>query len=87
MHGSRPPEFPAGIEDLKTAVSAAEEITDGKYFDIYSYPADIFPATFLHAATYHKDKSTGKEYIYIIGGLGDYRYTPHQWVTMAATMV
>ena len=35
-----------------------------------SYPVDIFPPTDFHTSTYFADPTTGKEYIFIIGGLG-----------------
>jgi hypothetical protein len=45
--------------------------------DIYGYPTDVFLPTDFHTATYYKDESSGKEYIYIIGGLG-YEDGPHR---------
>ena len=35
-----------------------------------SYPPDIFPPTDFHISTLFVDPTTGKEYIFIIGGLG-----------------
>ena len=35
-----------------------------------SYPVDIFPPTDFHTSTFFADRTTGKEYIFIIGGLG-----------------
>jgi hypothetical protein len=43
---------------------------------IYGYPDQVFPPTDFHTATYCKD-DTGKEVIYIIGGLG-YRESIHK---------
>lgn len=70
---------------MKTAVLAVKKIAKAHDFDIYSYPLDIFPATFLHKATYYKHEPSGKEYIYIIGGLGDSSKRPHERAT--ATMI
>lgn len=36
----------------------------------YSYPVDIFPPTDFHTSTFFADPTTGREYIFIIGGLG-----------------
>ena len=35
-----------------------------------SYPLDIFPPTDFHTSTLFADPTTGKEYIFIVGGLG-----------------
>ena len=35
-----------------------------------SYPVDIFPPTDFHTSTFFADRTTGKEYMFIIGGLG-----------------
>ena len=35
-----------------------------------SYPIDVFPPTDFHTSTYYVDSITGKEMIFIIGGLG-----------------
>ena len=35
-----------------------------------SYPVEIFPPTDFHTSTFFADPRTGKEYIFIIGGLG-----------------
>jgi hypothetical protein len=45
-------------------VVAPENIT------IYGYPIDVFPPTDFHTSTYVCDPRSGKESIYIIGGLG-----------------
>jgi hypothetical protein len=45
-------------------VIAPENIT------IYGYPLDVFPPTDFHTSTYVWDPRSGKEFIYIIGGLG-----------------
>jgi hypothetical protein len=37
---------------------------------IYGYPLDVFPPTDFHTSTYVCDPRSGKEFIYIIGGLG-----------------
>ena len=34
------------------------------------YPVDVFPPTDFHTSTYYADPMTGKEMIFIIGGLG-----------------
>lgn len=34
------------------------------------YPIDVFPPTDYHTSTYFADSTLGKEYIFIIGGLG-----------------
>lgn len=34
------------------------------------YPVDIFPPTDFHTSTFYADPTTGKESIFIIGGLG-----------------
>ena len=34
------------------------------------YPVDVFPPTDFHTSTYHADSTTGRESIFIIGGLG-----------------
>ncbi|KAK3899811.1 hypothetical protein C8A05DRAFT_17812 [Staphylotrichum tortipilum] len=52
----------------KTAWSARG--VSPEQIDIYRYPVDVFAPTDFHSATYYKDEGTGKEYIYIIGGLG-----------------
>ncbi len=49
--------------------------------DIYRYHIDVFIPTDFHTATYHKDDRSGKEYIYIIGGVG-YRDGPHRKTTI-----
>lgn len=49
--------------------------------DIYGYPVDVFLPTDFHTATYHKDEVSGKEYVYIIGGLG-YVGSPHRSTTL-----
>ena len=36
----------------------------------YRYPLDVFPPTDFHTSTYFADPTTGKEFIFIIGGLG-----------------
>ena len=35
------------------------------------YPVDIFPPTDFHTSTFYADPTTGKESIFIIGGLGN----------------
>jgi hypothetical protein len=49
--------------------------------DVYGYPPDVFLPTDFHTATYYKVESSGKEYIYIIGGLG-YGNGPHRETTV-----
>ncbi|KAL2150574.1 hypothetical protein VTH82DRAFT_7137 [Thermothelomyces myriococcoides] len=67
-------------EKLKKAASAAG--ADPGDIDIYCYPADVFPGTDFHTATYVREEGpNGKEYIYIIGGLG-YPTSPHRIATM-----
>ncbi|KAK4148918.1 hypothetical protein C8A00DRAFT_19337 [Chaetomidium leptoderma] len=67
-------------EDLETAALAAG--VDPADIQIYGYPADVFPATYFHTATYFKDERTGgNEYVYIIGGLG-YGKSPHRKATL-----
>ena len=56
---------------LRSMLSTPEKIT------IYGYPEDVFPPTDFHTSTYHRDPATGKEVIYIIGGLG-YDNSPHR---------
>ena len=34
------------------------------------YPVDVFPPTDYHTSTYYADSKTGKEMIFIIGGIG-----------------
>jgi hypothetical protein len=41
--------------------------------NIYGYPVEVFPPTDFHTSTYFCDPKSGKESIFIIGGLG-YRY-------------
>lgn len=62
-------------DNLKWAVSAAG--AGPADIDIYGYPKDVFPPTDFHTATYYKDESSGREYIYVIGGLG-YGDGPHR---------
>jgi hypothetical protein len=45
-------------------IIAPEDIT------IYGYPLHVFPPTDFHTSTYICDPRSGKEFIYIIGGLG-----------------
>ena len=35
-----------------------------------SYPVDVFPPTDFHTSTFFADPTTGKEHVFIIGGLG-----------------
>ncbi|KAL2167997.1 hypothetical protein VTG60DRAFT_532 [Thermothelomyces hinnuleus] len=67
-------------ENLMNATSAAG--ADPADIDIYGYPTEVFPGTDFHTATYVREEgSDGKEYIYIIGGLG-YITSPHRAATM-----
>ncbi|KAJ4289991.1 hypothetical protein N0V88_006792 [Collariella sp. IMI 366227] len=47
--------------------AAAAEGARPEDIEIYSYPADVFPRTDYHTATYYKDEKSGAEYIFIIG--------------------
>lgn len=51
-----------------TAESAREARPED--IEIYRYPVEVFPPTDFHSATYYKEEGTGKEYIFIVGGLG-----------------
>lgn len=66
-------------ESLTHAVSAEGARPDD--IVIYRYPTDVFLGTDFHTATYYKDNASGKEYIYIIGGLG-YVGSAHRSATL-----
>jgi hypothetical protein len=53
-----------GCDIPPSRVIALEDIT------IYGYPLDVFPPTDFHTSTYVCDPRSGKEFIYVIGGLG-----------------
>ena len=54
----------------------------GKGITIYGYPADVFPPTDFHTSTYVREgEGKGKEWIYVIGGVG-YEGSPHKSGTM-----
>jgi hypothetical protein len=57
-------DIPDGCGVPPSRVIALEDIT------IYGYPLDVFPPTDFHTSTYVCDPRSGKEFIYIIGGLG-----------------
>jgi hypothetical protein len=51
-------------DDMPIQFATQENIT------IYDYPLDVFPTTDFHTATYFRDPTSGKEYIFIVGGIG-----------------
>ncbi|CAM6095892.1 unnamed protein product [Calypogeia fissa] len=55
---------PANFHDAYPQPPSPECIT------IYGYPVDVFPPTDFHTSTYFRDPKSGKEFIFIIGGLG-----------------
>lgn len=65
--------------DLKTAARARG--ASPHEIDVYCYPHSVFPPTDYHTATYVKDEGLGREYIYLIGGLG-YPGGPHRAATL-----
>jgi len=68
------------IEQFLTDATAVEGATPDE-IDMYGYPTDVFPPTDYHTATYHKDEESGKEYVFIIGGVG-YLGGPHREATL-----
>ncbi|KAK4149685.1 hypothetical protein C8A00DRAFT_18659 [Chaetomidium leptoderma] len=68
------------MRNLPTHAAAVEGASPDE-IDIYGYPTDVFPPTDFHTATYYKDENSGREYIYIIGGVG-YKSGPHRQATL-----
>ncbi|KAK4234102.1 hypothetical protein C8A03DRAFT_38144 [Achaetomium macrosporum] len=66
-------------EKLQNAASATGASPED--IEIYGYPTDVFPPTDFHTSTYIKDESSGREHIYIIGGLGG-GDSPHRTATL-----
>ncbi|KAK4041128.1 hypothetical protein C8A01DRAFT_15094 [Parachaetomium inaequale] len=83
------PDLPIALDEHNKRVAMAHWLNEATAvegaspdeIDIYGYPTDVFPAVDFHTATYHKHQDTGKEYIYIIGGLG-YKGGPHRRATL-----
>lgn len=61
---------------LDKRAALRSKLTTPGNITIYGYPEAIFPPTDFHTSTYLRDPKTGKEVIYIIGGLG-YRDSPN----------
>jgi hypothetical protein len=84
-YGQYPDYFRGVKEDWMDRIllhAAAVQGAAPEEIDIYGYSTDVFLPTDFHTATYCKDEVTGKEYIYIIGGLG-YMDSPHRHATLS----